>query len=81
MHSCHENAAHWDQNMGNGSAPQLQVAKRFSFEELKKYTNNFSEANSIGSGGYGKVNFDSLLSLLFIILQDSLDTCVTYQYK
>ncbi|KAK4558821.1 hypothetical protein RGQ29_008182 [Quercus rubra] len=47
--------AHWDQNMGNGSAPQLQAAKRFSFEELKKYTNNFSEANSIGSGGYGKV--------------------------
>nr|XP_023920892.1 probable leucine-rich repeat receptor-like protein kinase At5g49770 isoform X1 [Quercus suber] len=47
--------AHWDQNMGNGSAPQLQAAKRFSFEELKKYTNSFSEANSIGSGGYGKV--------------------------
>ncbi|XP_050264962.1 leucine-rich repeat receptor protein kinase HPCA1-like isoform X2 [Quercus robur] len=47
--------AHWDQNMGNGSAPQLQAAKRFSFEELKEYTNNFSEANSIGSGGYGKV--------------------------
>ncbi|KAK4558815.1 hypothetical protein RGQ29_008180 [Quercus rubra] len=47
--------AHWDQNMGNGSAPQLQAAKRFSFEELKNYSNNFSEANSIGSGGYGKV--------------------------
>ena len=43
--------------MGYGSAPQLQAAKRFSFEELKKYSNNFSEANSIGSGGYGKVNF------------------------
>ena len=27
----------------------------FSFEELKKYTNKFSEENSIGSGGYGKV--------------------------
>ncbi|KAL5555459.1 hypothetical protein UlMin_037695 [Ulmus minor] len=24
-------------------------------EKLKKYTNNFSEANNIGSGGYGKV--------------------------
>ncbi|KAL7237808.1 hypothetical protein ACSBR2_004000 [Camellia fascicularis] len=30
-------------------------ARCFSFEELKKYTNTFSEANFIGSGGYGKV--------------------------
>ncbi|XP_059461836.1 leucine-rich repeat receptor protein kinase HPCA1-like [Corylus avellana] len=47
--------ANWDQNMGSGGVPQLKGARRFSFEELKKYTNNFSEANSIGSGGYGKV--------------------------
>jgi hypothetical protein len=39
---------------GNGSVPQLKSAKRFSFEELKKYTNNFSEGKSIGTGGYGK---------------------------
>uniref|UniRef100_A0A2N9H8V4 non-specific serine/threonine protein kinase n=1 Tax=Fagus sylvatica TaxID=28930 RepID=A0A2N9H8V4_FAGSY len=38
-----------------GGVPKLKSAKRFSFEELKKYTNNFSEGNSIGSGGYGKV--------------------------
>jgi len=27
----------------------------FSFEELKKYTKNFSQVNGIGSGGFGKV--------------------------
>ncbi|CAL5401889.1 unnamed protein product [Camellia sinensis] len=30
-------------------------ARNFTFEELRKYTNNFSEANGIGSGEYGKV--------------------------
>ncbi|PVH37888.1 hypothetical protein PAHAL_5G114000 [Panicum hallii] len=39
----------------NGDAPQLKGARYFSFEELKKCTNNFSEINEIGSGGYGKV--------------------------
>ncbi|KAG0467452.1 hypothetical protein HPP92_019032 [Vanilla planifolia] len=39
---------------GDG-APQLKGARLFSFDELKKCTNNFSEANEIGSGGYGKV--------------------------
>ncbi|XP_062176311.1 leucine-rich repeat receptor protein kinase HPCA1-like isoform X2 [Alnus glutinosa] len=47
--------AHWDPNNGSGGIPQLKGARSFSFEELKKYTNKFSEANSIGSGGYGKV--------------------------
>lgn len=27
----------------------------FAFDELKKITNNFSEANDIGNGCYGKV--------------------------
>ncbi|KAK8935633.1 putative leucine-rich repeat receptor-like protein kinase [Platanthera zijinensis] len=35
--------------------PQLKGARWFSFEELKKSTNNFAEANEVGSGGYGKV--------------------------
>ena len=48
--------------MGSGSVPQLKGARRFSYEELEKYTNNFSEANGIGSGGYGKVNFHCLSS-------------------
>ncbi|PKU61554.1 putative leucine-rich repeat receptor-like protein kinase [Dendrobium catenatum] len=39
----------------NGGAPQLKGTRLFSFEELKRSTKNFSEANEIGSGGYGKV--------------------------
>ncbi|KAL3515801.1 hypothetical protein ACH5RR_022703 [Cinchona calisaya] len=47
--------ASWDPDKGNGGVPQLKGATWFSFEELRKYTNNFSESNCIGSGGYGKV--------------------------
>ncbi|XP_010653092.1 leucine-rich repeat receptor protein kinase HPCA1 [Vitis vinifera] len=39
----------------SGAAPQLKGARWFSYDELKKCTNNFSESNEIGSGGYGKV--------------------------
>ncbi|XP_068669079.1 leucine-rich repeat receptor protein kinase HPCA1-like [Aristolochia californica] len=39
----------------SGGAPQLKGARWFSYDELKKATNNFSESNEIGSGGYGKV--------------------------
>ncbi|XP_073264975.1 leucine-rich repeat receptor protein kinase HPCA1 isoform X1 [Populus alba] len=35
--------------------PQLKGARCFSFDEIMKSTNNFSEANHIGSGGYGMV--------------------------
>ncbi|KAH7670810.1 Non-specific serine/threonine protein kinase protein [Dioscorea alata] len=45
----------WDPSKSGESAPQLKGARCFSFEELKKYTDNFSESNHIGSGGYGKV--------------------------
>ncbi|KAE9446770.1 hypothetical protein C3L33_21338, partial [Rhododendron williamsianum] len=47
--------ASWNPNTTSGGVPLLQGAKCFSFDDLKKYTNNFAEANSIGSGGYGKV--------------------------
>ncbi|KAJ0099305.1 hypothetical protein Patl1_20589 [Pistacia atlantica] len=47
--------AHWDQNKSSGNIPQLKGARCFSFEEVNKFTNQFSEANNIGSGGYGKV--------------------------
>ncbi|KAK3032206.1 hypothetical protein RJ639_036136 [Escallonia herrerae] len=39
----------------SGGAPQLKGARWFSYDELKKCTNNFSESNEVGSGGYGKV--------------------------
>ena len=41
---------------GMKNIPELKGARCYSFEELCKYTNNFSEANGIGSGGYGKVS-------------------------
>ncbi|KAK4438440.1 putative leucine-rich repeat receptor-like protein kinase [Sesamum alatum] len=47
--------ASWDPNTNSGGVPQLKGAKCFSFEELKRSTNNFSETNDVGSGGYGKV--------------------------
>jgi hypothetical protein len=66
-------------NLGNGGVPQLKSAKRFSFEELKKYTNNFSEGNSIGSGGYGKVDFDCLSSLLLILFDNHISLYILDQ--
>lgn len=54
-----QNVGHFDLNRSSGDVPQLKGARCFTYEELKKYTNNFSEANNIGSGGYGKVMFDS----------------------
>ncbi|XP_028121057.1 probable leucine-rich repeat receptor-like protein kinase At5g49770 isoform X2 [Camellia sinensis] len=47
--------ASWEQNKRSGDVPHLKGARSFSFEELKKYANNFSEGNVIGAGGYGKV--------------------------
>jgi len=45
----------------SGGAPQLKGARWFSYDELKKSTNNFSETNEIGSGGYGKVIIRKIL--------------------
>ncbi|XP_031103031.1 probable leucine-rich repeat receptor-like protein kinase At5g49770 isoform X1 [Ipomoea triloba] len=39
----------------SGSVPQLKGARWLSFEEMRKCTDNFSDANCIGVGGYGKV--------------------------
>jgi hypothetical protein len=41
----------------SGGAPQLKGARWFSYEELKKITNNFSVSSELGYGGYGKVGF------------------------
>ncbi|ONK57801.1 uncharacterized protein A4U43_C09F4230 [Asparagus officinalis] len=45
----------WEPSRNIGAAPQLKGARWFSFEEIKKCTNDFSGANDIGCGGYGKV--------------------------
>ncbi|KAL5205791.1 hypothetical protein ABZP36_034000 [Zizania latifolia] len=46
----------WDiKSTITSTAPQVRGARMFVFDELKKITNNFSEANDIGTGGYGKV--------------------------
>ncbi|XP_013628285.1 PREDICTED: probable leucine-rich repeat receptor-like protein kinase At5g49770 isoform X1 [Brassica oleracea var. oleracea] len=47
--------AKWNTSKSSINAPQLMGAKAFTFEELKKCTENFSEANDVGGGGYGKV--------------------------
>lgn len=47
--------ASWNPDKGSGGIPQLQGARWFAFDELRKCTNNFSEESIIGSGGYGKV--------------------------
>ncbi|XP_010442446.1 PREDICTED: probable leucine-rich repeat receptor-like protein kinase At5g49770 [Camelina sativa] len=47
--------AKWDMGKNNTDAPQLMGAKAFTFEELSKCTNKFSEANDVGGGGYGQV--------------------------
>nr|GMD47337.1 probable leucine-rich repeat receptor-like protein kinase At5g49770 [Ipomoea batatas] len=39
----------------SGSVPQLKGARWLAFEEMRKCTDNFSDANCIGVGGYGKV--------------------------
>lgn len=57
---CVKLVALWDTTTGSGGVPQLKGAKAFSFEELSKCTNNFSETNTIGTGGYGMVSmFDT----------------------
>ncbi|KAL1833378.1 hypothetical protein ACET3Z_003029 [Daucus carota] len=61
--------ASWDPNQSSGGIPQLKGARNFSFEELRKYTSNFSEVNNIGSGGYGMVYRGTLPSGLLVAIK------------
>ncbi|XP_057755412.1 leucine-rich repeat receptor protein kinase HPCA1-like [Arachis stenosperma] len=52
---CSSDKRNWDPSKSNCGTPELKAVRQFSFKELKKYTNNFSPANDVGSWGYGKV--------------------------
>ncbi|URE47136.1 leucine-rich repeat receptor-like protein kinase [Musa troglodytarum] len=55
--------ASWGSTGGDaGDAPQLRLARRFSLDELRKCTDDFSKDNEIGSGGYGKACDDLIVS-------------------
>ncbi|KAJ6870541.1 hypothetical protein NC652_033872 [Populus alba x Populus x berolinensis] len=56
-----------------GRAHQLRGARRFSFDEITKSTNNFSEANHIGSGGYRMISL-SLFSYPAMVYRRMLPT-------
>ncbi|KAJ4972319.1 hypothetical protein NE237_005418 [Protea cynaroides] len=53
----------------SGGPPQLKGARWFSYDELRKCTNNFSESNEIGFGGYGKVYRGMLSSGLVVAVK------------
>lgn len=46
-----------------GDAPHLKLARCFSLDELRKFTDGFSVDNEIGSGGYGKARNLIIMSL------------------
>ena len=56
-------AAQLDQSCRGGTVIKVKGVGWFSLKELEKYTNHFSVANEIGSGGYGKVSFELKPSL------------------
>jgi hypothetical protein len=62
-------AASWARSEERGGAPRLKGARWFSYEELKRSTNNFAEANELGYGGYGKVYRGMLPTGQFIAIK------------
>ncbi|KAK9033018.1 hypothetical protein V6N11_018057 [Hibiscus sabdariffa] len=70
----------------SGGAPQLKGARWFSYDELKKCTNNFSESNELGYGGYGKVKNIQILpeefhELLFATARITFMSCPLQENK
>ncbi|KAL4655180.1 hypothetical protein ACB092_01G432100 [Castanea dentata] len=53
-------SAQLDQSSRGGGVIKVKGVGWFSLKELEKYSNHFSVANEIGSGGYGKVYQGSL---------------------
>ncbi|XP_026389620.1 probable leucine-rich repeat receptor-like protein kinase At5g49770 [Papaver somniferum] len=69
---CHSGATSWDPTRSVGTFPQLKGPKVFSSDELRNATNNFSKANDIGSGGYGKVYRGTLASRQLVAIKRAL---------
>ncbi|OEL31342.1 putative leucine-rich repeat receptor-like protein kinase [Dichanthelium oligosanthes] len=61
--------ASWARSEERGGAPRLKGARWFSYEELKRSTDNFAEANELGYGGYGKVYRGMLPTGQFIAIK------------
>jgi hypothetical protein len=53
--------AEWGRCGRTSSAPDYQGARRFSLEEMSHATKNFSDANLVGAGSFGKVYMGLLL--------------------
>ncbi|KAI3874920.1 hypothetical protein MKW98_019493 [Papaver atlanticum] len=68
----HSGATSWDPTRSSGTFPQLKGPKVFSSNELRNATNNFSKANDIGSGGYGKVYRGTLASRQLVAIKRAL---------
>ncbi|CAM0913376.1 unnamed protein product [Alopecurus aequalis] len=75
--------ASWDFKNTSTSIPQLRGARMFTFDELKKITDNFSEVNDIGNGGFGKVYRGTLPSGEMVAIkraqQDSLQGSLEFR--
>ncbi|CAI9101455.1 OLC1v1038785C1 [Oldenlandia corymbosa var. corymbosa] len=61
--------ASWNSTKTSAGVPELKSARSFTFEEVKKYTDDFSENNDLGSGGYGKVYKGTLPGGLMVAIK------------
>lgn len=59
----------WDINLNSSSVPRLKGARNFTFEELQRATNNFTETNVLGNGGYGKVYRGNLANGQLVVIK------------